>query len=118
MLPLFMAAHLIAQVFFSFGSWQFFAYVILTGIMVGGMQKLGTLSASLFHSFFHAMIFALASFSALVILLILITSGTFERHDAYDALTLSLLYLVVFFIGSMIGVTVQGLRDKRTAIIG
>lgn len=112
---LFMAAYFIVQVFFSFGSWQFFAYVILTGIMMSGMQKNGTFSTSLFLAFFHTTIFTIASFSTLVILLILITNNVVEGHDIYDALMLSLAYFVIFFIGNLIGIMMCGLRDMYKA---
>ena len=113
--PLFMAAYLVMQVFFPFTSWQFFAYVILAGIMMGGIQKNRALSASILPAFFHAAIFTIASFSALFILLILITNGTVERHDVYDAFALSLEYFVVFFIGSLIGIATGGLWDRYKA---
>lgn len=113
--PLFIVAYLVMQVFFPFASWQFFAYVILAGVMMGGIQKNGALSASIFPAFFYATIFTIASFSALFILLILITNGTVERHDVYDAITLSLIYFVVFFIGSLIGIAAGGLRDRYKA---
>ncbi len=110
--PLFMAASYILQLFFSILSWQFFVCVILMGIMMGGMQKKETLSTSLFLAFFHSVVFTIASFSTSVIVLVLIAKGTFEKHDV---LTLSLPYLVAFFIGSLIGITIWELRDMCKA---